>query len=591
MFLSKARLKSSELIEQAVTFLVSKYEQAAHVFTPASPFGQLLIVICNISELIMTYIAHTAEELNISTAQNVESIHGLARLTGHDAYRGSSAYGVMQIKLNNSTLDYVKGKYLTINNFTQFSISETGAKYFINLPGDYIRLSKTEDNFVNIHYMQGEIESQSFTSDGTPLQTYNPVIKSMTDNDNVTVTVNGKEWKKVESLYDMPADDGYNEDCECYMVKSSVNVGLTIIFGNGNFGKIPDDGSIIDVSYIKTVGYAGNSNAENLTFEFIDTGKDEMGNEIDLNEILVIKSITPPTMGCDYEDPEFTKLIAPKTSKSFVLATPENYVSFLSKYNQYAFVDAYNTKDDDKLEDDNIVYLRLIPNIKKKLSSSEDYFELPEKEYFLSDDEKSAIVQALEDSGQMLISSEVYIIDPVIKRFAINVIIRYFETANKTTIRTNIRNIFSKYFLNINRKDIIPLSDLIVMVEGVDGVDTCDVFFTTEENENAIKYGYYTDTKQRWNKHTLRYENVETRIHLQGDEDPQIGFDSFGNIIVPENCIYIPKGGWRDRNGNWYTETPETGKLGPLNIFFTDEVNNSIYNQTMQKRFEKLMKK
>ena len=125
MFLSKTRLKASELIEQAVTFLVSKYEQAAHVFTPASPFGQLLIVISNISELIFTYIAHTAEELNISTAQNVESIHGLARLTGHDAYRGSSAYGVMQIKLNNSTLDYIKGKYLTINNFTQFSISET----------------------------------------------------------------------------------------------------------------------------------------------------------------------------------------------------------------------------------------------------------------------------------------------------------------------------------------------------------------------------------------------------------------------------------------------------------------------------------
>lgn len=54
MFLSKARLKASELIEQAVTFLTSKYEQTAHVFTPASPFGQLLIVISNISELIFT---------------------------------------------------------------------------------------------------------------------------------------------------------------------------------------------------------------------------------------------------------------------------------------------------------------------------------------------------------------------------------------------------------------------------------------------------------------------------------------------------------------------------------------------------------
>lgn len=591
MFLSKARLKASELIEQSVSFLVSKYEQAAHVFTPASPFGQLLIVISNISELIFTYIAHTAEELNISTAQNVESIHGLARLTGHDAYRGASAYGVMQIKLNNATLDYIKGNYLTINNFTKFSISETGAKYFINLPGDYIRLSKSDEGFVNIHYIQGEIDSQTFTSDGTALQTYNPVVKSMTDNDNVTVTVNGKEWKKVESLYDMPADDGYNDECECFMVKSSINVGLTIIFGNGHFGRIPAEGSTIEVSYIKTVGYAGNANAENLTFEFSDTGTDEMGNEIDLNEMLVIKSVTPPMMGCDYENPEFTKLIAPKTSKSFVLATPENYVSFLSKYNQFSFIDAYNTKDDDNIGDDNIVYLRLIPNIKKKLSSDEDYFKLPEKEYFLTDSEKSAIAQALEDSGQMLISSEVYIVDPVIKRFAINVIIRYFETANKTAIRTNIRNIFSKYFLNINRKDIIPLSDLISIVEGIDGVDTCDVFFTTEENENAIKYGYYTTTKQRWNKNTLRYENVETRVPVNSNEDPQIGFDGFGNIIVPENCIYIPRGGWRDRNGNYYTETPETGKLGPLNIFFTDEVNASIYNQTMQKRFAKLLNK
>lgn len=65
MFLSKTRLKASELMEQAVVFLHNKFNQAAHVFTPASPFGQLLTVIANIAELIFTYIAHTAEELNI----------------------------------------------------------------------------------------------------------------------------------------------------------------------------------------------------------------------------------------------------------------------------------------------------------------------------------------------------------------------------------------------------------------------------------------------------------------------------------------------------------------------------------------------
>ena len=72
-------------MEQAVVFLHNKYSSSAHVFTSASPFGQLLTVIANMAELIFTYIAHTAEELNIKTAQNVETIYGLARLTGHDA--------------------------------------------------------------------------------------------------------------------------------------------------------------------------------------------------------------------------------------------------------------------------------------------------------------------------------------------------------------------------------------------------------------------------------------------------------------------------------------------------------------------------
>jgi hypothetical protein len=591
MFLSKARLKASEMVEQAVEFLVSKYEQAANVFTPASPFGQLLLTISNISELIFSYISHTAEELNIATAQNVESIHGLARLTGHDAWRGGSAYGVMQVRLNGSNMHEIKGDYVTVKNFTKFTIAETGVQYFINLPGDYVRISKSDTTPVTINYMQGETDSQTFTSDGTPLQTFNPVVKSMTDNDNVSVTVNGKEWRKVESLYDMPADDGYDDSCECYMVKSSVNVGLTVVFGNGRFGRIPPSGSEIEVIYIKTSGSAGNAGSTDLTFEFLDTGTDGFGNEVGLNEVLLVKSVTPPSMGSDYEDPEFTRLIAPKTSRSFVLATPENYVSFLSRYNQFSFVDAYTTKDDGNIGDDNIVYVRLIPNLKKKISSGTDYFSLPESEFRLSDGEKDGVIRALDDSGQMLISSEVRIVDPEIRRFAINVIIRYFEAADKTAIRSGIRDVFSRYFLNINRKDIIPLSDLISIVEGVSGVDTCDVFFTTEENENAIRYGYYTTTRQRWNRSALLYEAVETRVDVPSGEDPNVGMDGFGNIVVPENCMYVPKGGWRDRNGNWYTETPETGKLGPLNIFFTDEVDGSIYNQTMQKRFAKLMNK
>lgn len=585
-FFSKQRLKASELMQQAVEFLHKKYDQTAHVFTSASPFGQLLTVIANMAELIFTYISHTAEELNIKTAQNIETIYGLAQLTGHSAYRGGSAYGMMALKINTSS-NLFEGNHIIINNFTKFTIPETGCTYFLNLPSEYIKLTVADKGFINANFIQGTPETQTFTSNGTPLQSFNPIVKTMTDNDNVAVTVNGKEWKRVESLYDMPTDDG-SESSECFMVKSSINVGLSIFFGNGDFGKIPPAGASINVTYIKTDGASGNARSSNLTYKFIDSGVDEYGNEVNLNDILTIETVSPPMLGSNFEDPNFTKLIAPKASKSFVLATPENYVSYLSKYNQYSFIYAYNTKDDENLFDDNVIYLKIIPDIKKKLSDSQDYFELPTKEFILNEDEKQSIVDALDNSGRMLINSEVEIIDPAIKKYIINVIVRYFEDIDKTLIRANIRSLFNKYFLNINRNDIIPLSDLVALVESVDGVDTCDVFFISQENEKAITDGYYYTTQKVWKN--LQYIEEEKRVLVGYNEDPRLGMDDFGNLKVGEYEICIPKGGWTDRDGNYYTETPEDGKLGPLNIFFLDKVDSSSYNLNMQKRLNTLLK-
>lgn len=575
-FFQSSSLKASDLVQQAVEYLVIKYEQAASVFTPASPFGQLLVVISNIAELIFTYISHTAEELNIRTAQNIESIQGLAQLAGHEAHRGGSAYGVMGVKLNTS-IDF-DGNHLKIKNFSRFVINETGCIYFMNLPTDSIKLTVGGSSFISVPFMQGEIETQTFTSNGTALQSFNPVIKGMTDHDNVAVRVNGKEWKKVNSLYDMPIyDDDNPEASECFVVKTSPTIGISIFFGNDSFGQIPPSGALIEVVYIKSSGNEGNSNSMGLTYRFIDMGTDEYGNQVDLNEVLIVDTIAPPMMGTNYEDPEFTKAIAPKASKSFVLATPENYVNFLSKYNQYSYIYAYHTKGDDNITDDNVIYLKIIPDIKKKLSSSEDYFEVPVSEFVLDKYEKESLMAAIENSGRMLIGSEVEIVNPEIKYFTINVILRYFNTVDRTSISSNIRSVLNKYFLNINRSDIIPKSDLVSLIEAIEGVDTCDVFFMTKENEMAKKNGFYRD---EWGLSIPVYEG----------DDPHLGFDNYGNLLMDKGCIYVPRGGWRDANDNYYTLTPEPGKIGPLNIFFHSAVDNTAYNIEMQRKLNNLLK-
>ena len=75
-FFSKTRIKATELFEDAFLYLQKTYNQARSVFTPASPFGQVLTVVSNLGELILFYIEASITELNIARARNIESIYG-----------------------------------------------------------------------------------------------------------------------------------------------------------------------------------------------------------------------------------------------------------------------------------------------------------------------------------------------------------------------------------------------------------------------------------------------------------------------------------------------------------------------------------
>ncbi len=55
-FFSKTRIKATELFEDSFLYLQRTYEQARSVFTPSSPFGQILTVVANLGEMIFFYI-------------------------------------------------------------------------------------------------------------------------------------------------------------------------------------------------------------------------------------------------------------------------------------------------------------------------------------------------------------------------------------------------------------------------------------------------------------------------------------------------------------------------------------------------------
>ena len=319
-FFSKTRIKATELFEDSFEYLARTYDQAVEVFTPASPFGQVLTVVSNLGEMIFFYIEAALTELNITRARNLESIYGLSRLTGHDPTRGISARGIIGLRLNTSAASLVNGDYVQIMNGASLEISQNGLTYFLNFNSDFIRLDKNTKEFVNVEIIQGEKDEQIFTGSGLALQSYNLTTKDPTDQYLVDVIVDGQYWKSVDSLYDM------NNGEKAVMVKSSVNGGLTIFFGNNQFGMPPALGSRIRVTYIKTRGNAGNIGGKQLDMKFSAEGTDPFGQAVDLNEILSLNITRNPMFGSDTEDPQFTRLIAPYQSNSFVLANPNNYI-------------------------------------------------------------------------------------------------------------------------------------------------------------------------------------------------------------------------------------------------------------------------
>ena len=579
-FFSKTRIKATELFEDSFEYLQRTYDQAIETFTPASPFGQVLTVVANLGELIFFYIESIATESNIARARNIESIYGLSRLTGHDPTRGISSRGIIGLRLNTSASTLLNGDYVQIMNGSSLEISQNNLTYFLKFNSDFIRLDKTTKTFVNVEIIQGEKDEQSFTGSGLALQSYNLITKDPTDQFLVEVFVDGKRWKLVDSIYDM------NPGETAAMVKTSITGGLSVFFGTNQFGISPALGSRIRITYVKTRGAAGNIGGKQIDMKFSDSGTDPFGEEVDLNEILSMNITRNPMFGSDSEDPAFTRLIAPYASNSFVLANPNNYIYYLSKYDFWSFIDAYNTKNDEYLDDDNIIYLFLVPDVKKKLTSDIDYFSIPEVEFTMTIAEKEMTYEILNKSGRQVVTAETRIVDPIIKRYALNIVVRWFENYDKDEIRIEIRKNLDEYFLNVNRRDRIPRSDIISIIENVDGIDSVNVFFISEENETAIKNGYYEIPVYGTDPITDQRVLIETKkIVLKKDEDPQLGLDSFGDIIIENNDIAIIRGGWEDRNGTYYEPIPEANKISSLNVFYKEAIKNNLYNKIQQEKY------
>jgi hypothetical protein len=161
----------------------------------------------------------------------------------------------------------------------------------------------------------------------------------------------------------------------------------------------------------------------------------------------------------------------------------------------------------------------------------------------------------------MIATTVVKIVEPVITRYVVNVVISIFEGNDPESIKQSIRKGISDYMLHNKRRDKIPKSDLIALVEGIPGVDSVSLFFIGQKNEsNQIAIKGLTNVSDS------QYNEV-------------IGMDNFGDILIGRNELVILRGGWSDRNGTFFTDSIVAGKPGPLNITIASLVPRNLRSE------------
>jgi hypothetical protein len=549
-------------IKNSVEFyLRSEHNKGNLLFSPASPYGQILSVLENLHQMSFLYLKNSIMQFDIGdpTQNNERVVKNAALLAGHVPGRAISATGTLKFSLKtNIDLDKeIPGGRVTFTNKVKIKNNTNGLEYSFNL-GVETQTHKITPNYqFYVPIIQGKWLAASRTGTGLPLQTYSVQGQGNSDveNFNIEVLVNGEYWSLKKHIYEMLPDE------KACVARTGFNGGLDIIFGNGGFGAIPEISSIIAIFYIQSDGSDGNIYRRTRDdWKIVDDVLDGNGDTIDLTKVFTIDIYTDINFGADKENINFTKSILPISSNNFVLGLPQQYAYEIKKLGVFSHVNAY--------EKTGTIFIVATPNIKLFKSTDSNYFTIDLRAFSLDDYEKSKIDKYLRTGGNLQLTRKYRVVSPVLSFYVMNVFVITYSDASDDSVNAQILDKISEYFLNLSRIDRIPKLDLIRVLSTLTDVHSIDIQFIAKKNEDYHKKAKQ-DAENKMNQYNTSFQTNISITDIIPDYVPTEtkGIDSFmGDILFEPNEIPIIRGGWYDRNGIYYSDDIDGSGLKSVNI-------------------------
>lgn len=540
-------------------FLQEEHNKAGILFSPASPYGQILSVLEGLHQLSFLYLKNALSQFDLSLANsnNFRVIKSAAILAGHNPTRAISATGTLKISLLGS-VDVQKdipGGRLTFANRLLLQNVTNGLDYSLNLGVDKRTFTIAPRFSAFLPIIQGKWKKSTFTARGEQLQTISISEDGGLDieNFNFEVYVNGQIWTIKKHLWDMLPDD------QACVVRTGYSGGIDVIFGNGNFGAIPKLGTAIDVIYLSTDGSDGNIFRRTANdFKFIDDITDGNGETIDITKFFTVEIFNDINFGSDSESINFTKSILPIASNNFVLGLPQQYAYEIKKLGVFSHVNAY--------EKTGTIFIVATPNIKLFKNQNADYFGVDISAFSLDNYEKRKIDTFLKASGSLQLTSKYKVDSPKLSYYIVNVFVISYSDATDDTVNSQIITAMSDYFLNLSRVDRIPKLDIIKALSNIKDIHSVDIQFVSKKNEDYHR----ENLKKIYNsqQNSSRNPDISSPKKTPSYDPNQIlGLDSvMGDILFEPDEIPIVRGGWSDRNDIYYNDSVQGNTMKTVNI-------------------------
>lgn len=535
-------------IKGEVEFYIQKiYNKASQLFSPASPYGQILSVIEQLHQLSILYLKNSVNQFDLSNnnTQNYDIIRSAAVVAGHNPSRAVSSSGTIRIKLkSSSSISEIPRNSIRIQNKTTLKNNTNSLLYHIDLGGsdeEVFNIDNGSSFFLTIS--QGEWKNDEFTGTGQPNQSFEivPGDKEI-ENHKVEVFVNNTLYEVKNHLYEM--EPGEN----AVVVRTSFNGGASILFGNENFGDIPPVGSAIRVNYVATDGANGNIFRRTTNdFKLVDDILGGDGISIDFEKFFDIFIETDITFGVDKENIQLTKNLLPINTNNFVLALPKQYSYAIRRLGVFSYVNAY--------KENQTIKIVATPNVRIFKNQNSDYFTVDERAFRLDNFERKKLDEYIKKGGFTQLTQKYRIQGPKLSYYVMFVNLRIFEDVNEDNIKNQIIESVSEYFLDLKRVDRVPRNEIISLINDIQGVDSVDVRFVSRKNEDYHKEYLRKDVNSR-------ITNGNNQQVQRKDYQPEttLGLDPLlGDIVFEPKEYPIIRGGWSDRNDIFFSEKPLEG--------------------------------